>query len=244
MFEKKFTIYLKISGIILIIPLFFSANLPTDNDFQKERQQMVNQQIKGRGIYQEKILNAMLQVPRHQFVPDQFINQAYEDRPLSIGHGQTISQPYIVALMTKVLQPEPEDKVLEVGTGSGYQAAILSQLVDQVYSVEIIEPLAKNAKEVVNQLNLKNVIIRQGDGYRGWPEKAPFDAIIVTCSPSHIPQPLIEQLKEGGKMVIPVGDSSFTQELVLLSKQNGKIKRQEIIPVRFVPMNDSKGERY
>src|SRR5437773_2295274 len=160
---------------------------------------------------------------------------SYEDGPLPIGYGQTISQPYIVAFMTEQLRPKPSDRVLEVGTGSGYQAAILAELVSEVYSIEIVEPLAKNAEAALQRLGYKNVHVKAGDGYKGWPETAPFDAIIVTCAPDKVPQPLIDQLRDGGRMVIPVGDR-FAQELYLLEKKNGQLKQSATLPVRFVPM--------
>jgi protein-L-isoaspartate(D-aspartate) O-methyltransferase len=160
---------------------------------------------------------------------------SYEDGPLPIGYGQTISQPYIVAFMTEQLQPKPTDRVLEIGTGSGYQAAILAELVSDVYSVEIVGPLAKSAEMTLQRLGCKNVHVKIGDGYKGWPEAAPFDAIIVTCAPETIPQPLVDQLEEGGRMVIPVGDR-FAEQLYLLEKKNGQLKQSATLPVRFVPM--------
>jgi len=204
---------------------------------------MVKTQIKKRGVKDPNVLSAMLAVKRHLFVPESYRSQAYADRPLPIGNGQTISQPYIVALMTERLELSADDKVLEVGTGSGYQAAVLGELVDQVYTIEIVEPLGVQAKELLHNLNYNNIIVRIGDGYQGWSEHAPFDAIIVTCSPTHIPEPLKNQLAEGGRLIIPVGDR-YTQELVLLNKTKGKIKRKEIIPVRFVPMKSASGEKY
>lgn len=168
--------------------------------------------------------------------------RAYEDGPLPIGHGQTISQPYIVALMTQLLAPARDQRVLEVGTGSGYQAAVLSGLVKEVYSIEIVKPLAERAAKTLADLGLKNVIVRTGDGYAGWPDKAPFDAIIVTCAPDHIPQPLVDHLKEGGRMVIPVGERSGIQKLVRLSKVNGEVRQEEVLDVRFVPLTRP-GER-
>ncbi|MEM7148020.1 MAG: protein-L-isoaspartate(D-aspartate) O-methyltransferase [Verrucomicrobiota bacterium] len=202
------------------------------------RQTMVERQLKapGRDIKDPRVLKAMAEVPRHEFVPDNLRHEAYRDSPLPIGHKQTISQPFIVALMTEKLDPQPDDKVLEIGTGSGYQAAVLAKLVKDVYSIEIVEPLAKQAEQVLDDLNFDNVHVKAGDGYQGWPEHAPFDAIIVTCAPDHIPQPLIDQLKEGGRMMIPVGPTSFTQELILLEKQDGKIVQKSVLPVRFVPM--------
>jgi protein-L-isoaspartate(D-aspartate) O-methyltransferase len=180
-------------------------------------------------------------VPRHEFVPVNLRAQAYGDFPLPIGHGQTISQPFIVAFMTEKLEPKPTDKVLEIGTGSGYQAAVLSELVSNVYTIEIVEPLARRAEADLKRLNYTNVFVRAGDGYKGWPEAAPFDAVIVTCAPENVPDPLVEQLKEGGRMVIPVGASGY-QELYLLRKNKGKVEREAILPVRFVPMTGQSGK--
>jgi protein-L-isoaspartate(D-aspartate) O-methyltransferase len=207
----------------------------------ERRLRMVDTQIRSRGIRDEKVLEAMEQVPRHEFVPESSIDQAYEDHPLSIGQGQTISQPYIVALMTEVLELEPDDRVLEIGTGSGYQAAILSRLAAEVYSIEIIESLGLAAAARLDSLGYDNVKVRIGDGYLGWPEKAPFDAVIVTAAPERIPQALVDQLAEGGRMVLPVGVG--IQDLVLVEKHEGKITQREITGVRFVPMvhgNDSR----
>ncbi len=205
------------------------------SDFGAERQRMVQQQLMTRGITDARVLAAMAKVPREEFVPPESRAASYEDGPLQIGHGQTISQPYIVAFMTEQLRPKASDRVLEIGTGSGYQAAILAGLVKDVYTIEIIEALAKDAEATLQRLGYKNVHVRVGDGYRGWPEYAPFDAITVTCAPDHVPQPLIEQLKEGGRMIIPVGGFG-NQELYLLEKKNGQLQRRAVLPVRFVPM--------
>jgi protein-L-isoaspartate(D-aspartate) O-methyltransferase len=184
-----------------------------------------------------KVMDAMRKVPRHEFVPRQERREAYENRPLPIGHGQTISQPYIVALMTDLLEPKRQHKVLEVGTGSGYQAAILAELVAEVFTIEIIEPLGNAAKERLKQLNYKNVHVRIGDGYYGWEEHGPFDGIVVTAAASHIPPPLIQQLKPGGRMVIPVGSRFMVQHLVVVEKDaKGKLTTRQILPVRFVPL--------
>ena len=196
---------------------------------------MVQQQLVVRGINNEGVLAAMGKVPREEFVPLELRTETYEDGPLPIGHGQTISQPYIVAFMTERLRAKPSDRVLEIGTGSGYQAAILAELVSEVYSIEIVEPLARTAETTLQRLGYKNVNVKVGDGYKGWPEAAPFDAIIVTCAPDKVPQPLIDQLKDGGRMVIPVGER-FAQELYLLEKKNGQLKESVTLPVRFVPM--------
>ena len=205
------------------------------SDFAAQRQRMVTEQLKARGISDERVLNAMNKVPREEFVPPDSRAGSYEDGPLPIGYAQTISQPYIVAFMTEQLRLKPSDRVLEIGTGSGYQAAILAELMSQVYSIEIVEPLAKNAEATLQRLGYENVHVKIGDGYKGWPEAAPFDAIIVTCAPDRVPQPLVDQLKDGGRMVIPVGDR-IAQELYLLEKKNGQLKQSATLPVRFVPM--------
>lgn len=206
----------------------------SERDFQAMRQKMVETQIKSRGIKDERVLSAMLKVERHRFVPKTYEAQAYSDQPLPIGEGQTISQPYIVALMTELLELKGEERVLEVGTGSGYQAAILSELAKEVYTIEIIETLASSARALLSELGYQNIQVKAGDGYLGWPEHAPFDAIIVTCAPDHIPNPLLDQLKEGGRLVVPVGTHS--QELKKIVKRSGKIETMDVIPVIFVPM--------
>jgi len=207
------------------------------------RMNMVKEQLMapGRDIRNPRVLRAMELVPRHEFVPESHRPQAYEDGPLPIGHGQTISQPFIVAYMTEKLDPQPGDRILEIGTGSGYQAAVLAQLVDAVYTVEIVEPLAEQARRTISRLGYANVHIKVGDGYQGWPEFAPFDAVIVTCAPDHIPRPLVDQLKEGGKMIIPVGTLPY-QELMLLQKEGSDVRQRAVLPVRFVPMT-GEGER-
>jgi protein-L-isoaspartate(D-aspartate) O-methyltransferase len=203
-------------------------------DFKAMREKMVDTQIKARGVKDPRVLSAMLKVERHRFVPEEYLNSAYSDQPLPIGEGQTISQPYIVALMTELLELKGDEKVLEIGTGSGYQAAILAELAKEVYSIEIIESLASSAEKRLRQLGYQNIHVKAGDGYLGWPEMAPFDAIIVTAAPDHIPKPLIEQIKEGGRMVVPVG--TYTQELKKIVKRSGKIETTDIIPVIFVPL--------
>lgn len=187
-------------------------------------------------ISSNTVLAAMAKVPRHEFVPANVRREAYADRPLPIGHRQTISQPYVVAFMTEKLDPQPGEKVLEIGTGSGYQAAVLAQLVKEVYSIEIVEALAASAEKTLTRLGYDNVHVKAGDGYKGWPEHAPFDAIIVTCAPTKIPRPLIEQLREGGRMIIPVGPDGGIQELYLLEKKDGEVTQKAVLPVRFVPM--------
>ncbi|MFW6289772.1 MAG: protein-L-isoaspartate(D-aspartate) O-methyltransferase [Mariniphaga sp.] len=211
--------------------------------FQELRNRMVRTQIKDRGITDERILEAFRNVERHKFVPDPYIPYAYNDSPLPIAEGQTISQPYIVAYMTDALELKKNDKVLEIGTGSGYQAAILAEICDSVFTIEIFESLGQNARSLFNRLGYDNIMTKIGDGYKGWPQYAPFDAIIVTASPERIPEPLKEQLAEGGRMIIPVGDENI-QHLVLLRKRKGKIREEQILPVRFVPMIDSTGIRY
>jgi protein-L-isoaspartate(D-aspartate) O-methyltransferase len=207
----------------------------SDDPFADVRQEMRDQQIRARGVRDVRVLEAIGRVPRHRFVPSTFRDMAYDDRPLPIGHGQTISQPYIVALMTELVQPQATDRVLEIGTGCGYQSAILAELVKTVYTIEIVQPLADEARERLKNLGYSNIHVRSGDGYQGWPEHAPFQAIVVTAAPDHIPQPLVEQLAPGGRMVIPVG--RFTQELLLLEKlEDGQVRESRIAPVAFVPM--------
>ena len=208
-----------------------------EGDYAAERQRMVEMQLKAqdRGIRHAGVLQAMRDVPRHEFVPVKFRPEAYNDRPLPIGHDQTISQPFIVAFMTEALDPKPTDRVLEIGTGSGYQAAVLARLVKEVYTIEIVEPLGKRAEADLKRLGYNNVQVRIGDGYAGWPEQAPFDTIIVTCAPDHVPQPLTDQLKEGGRLIIPVGELG-AQSLVLIRKKDGKLKQERVMEVRFVPM--------
>jgi protein-L-isoaspartate(D-aspartate) O-methyltransferase len=211
-------------------------------DYAAQRERMVKEQIVNRGVTEARVLAAMRKVPREQFVPENLRDESYTDGPVPIGCDQTISQPYIVAFMTEQLHPQPTDRVLEIGTGSGYQAAILAELVAEVYSIEIVEPLAKTAEGTLQRLGYKNVHVKVGDGYKGWPDHAPFDAIIVTCAPDHVPQPLVDQLKEGGRMIIPVGPR-LAQELYLLQKQNGQLRQGAVLEVRFVPMMGEAVER-
>jgi len=207
----------------------------TKDDWKMKREIMVKEQIEARGIKDPLVLQAMRKVERHLFVPAQYQDSAYNDYPLPIGNGQTISQPYIVAFMTEQLALKGGEKVLEIGTGSGYQAVILAEIAGEVYTIEIICELAESAKKRIEQMGYKNVFVRCADGYQGWPEKAPFDGIIVTAAPDHIPEPLIAQLKPGGRMIIPVGE--FYQELILVKKLlDGRIEKQSVLPVRFVPM--------
>lgn len=212
--------------------------------FQPERNRMVSRQIEARGIDDPQVLRAMREVPRHLFVPNQYLDQSYNDHPLPIGSGQTISQPYIVALMTQLAATHPDDVVLEVGTGSGYQAAVLAQLVETVYTVEILQQLGEQASERFKHLGYTNVESRIADGYYGWEEHAPFDAIVVTAAAEHIPPPLIRQLKPGGVMVIPVGNRFQVQTLMLLEKtKEGKVTSRSLLPVRFVPLVGEQGKQ-
>ena len=216
---------------------------PSDADILRARQQMVSEQLQapGRGITDPQVLKAMEKIPRHEFTPENVRAEAYDDTALSIGHGQTISQPFIVAFMTAQLQPQPEDRVLEIGTGSGYQAAVLAELVREVCTIEIVNPLAERARADLQRLGYNNVQVLSGDGHSGWPNPESFDAIIVTCAPDHVPPPLIAQLKEGGRMVIPVGPLHH-QKIYLLQKTNGEMTQQALISVRFVPLTRNKIE--
>lgn len=217
-----------------LIFLFFFL-LPQTDSYKAMREQMVKNQIEARGITDPEILRSMRKVPRHLLVPEDQREYAYEDRPLPIGEGQTISQPYIVAYMTDLIDPKKYMKILEIGTGSGYQAAVLAEMVEEVYTIEIVENLGIRAKKDLDNLGYTNINFRIGDGYQGWMENSPFDAIIVTAAAEKVPQPLIDQLKEGGKMVIPVGPEGKVQELLLLEKSKGQIKTTNLGPVRFVP---------
>jgi len=213
-----------------------SPSAAADVAYAEPRILMVREQLVARGITSPRVLEAMGQVPRHEFVPTGLRSRAYEDGPLPIGHGQTISQPYIVAFMTEALDPKPTDRVLEIGTGSGYQAAVLSGLVAEVWSMELIEPLARRAEADLGRLGFANVKVRCGDGYLGWPEAAPFDAIIVTCAPEEVPPALVAQLRMGGRMILPVGSQWGSQDLVLLRKTAVGLETKAVLPVRFVPM--------
>ncbi|KMP10587.1 protein-L-isoaspartate O-methyltransferase [Candidatus Nitromaritima sp. SCGC AAA799-C22] len=197
---------------------------------------MVKNDIEGRGIHDRAVLDAMLKVPRHLFVKSDYVHAAYSDSALPIKENQTISQPYIVALMTATARPGPDDNVLEVGTGSGYQAAVLGEIVREVYSIEIIETLAREAGELLNRLGYKNIHVKHGDGYRGWKEAAPFDAILITAAAPKIPQPLVDQLKLGGRLVMPLGQGRFSQELVVLTKTEKGLEKRFVTGVVFVPM--------
>lgn len=214
---------------------------PAGPDYGSLRRTMVNTQIIGRGVTDSLVLAAMVEVPRHLFVPPEYRSFAYIDQPLPIGEGQTISQPYIVALMTELLNMKGGEKVLEIGTGSGYQAAVLSEIADHVYSIEILEKLATSATRRLDSLGYRNVHVMCGDGYKGWPEKAPFEAIIVTAAPDHIPRPLKEQLEVGGRLVIPVGE--VYQELMVITRTARGYESKSVIPVRFVPMTGEAQKR-
>jgi protein-L-isoaspartate(D-aspartate) O-methyltransferase len=203
--------------------------------YEVQRKQMVEKQLKSRDIYNRATLQAMLKVPRHLFVPTDVRTYAYSDGPLPIGSGQTISQPYMVAYMTQALKLKSSDKVLEIGTGSGYQAAILGEIVKEVYTIEIVEELGSKAAKLLDSLSYNHVKVKIGDGYNGWPELSPFDAIIVTAGAERIPQPLIDQLKDGGRMIIPVGPHHGIRQLIQIDKKAGKIKSRELMLVRFVP---------
>jgi len=236
---------LKVFPILLLILLVHGGcsmnnHLPATQrtfdteDFARQREKMVNEQLRARDIKDERVLAAMLKVPRHEFVTPEFTELAYQDGALPIRQGQTISQPYIVAHMTELLELRAGDRVLEVGTGSGYQAAVLAEIAAEVFTIEIIPELQREASEILGKLGYTNIRFRVGDGYAGWPEHAPFDKIIVTAAPEDIPKPLIDQLTDGGRLVIPVG--GINQELVVVDKEKSGVTRRSSIPVRFVPM--------
>lgn len=228
----------RILSAVLLIPFYLGTGLLHAQNEQRQRAEMVESQIRSRGITHRSTLQAMNTVPRHLYVPTAQQRYAYDDRPLPIGWGQTISQPYIVAYMTEMIQPLSTFRVLEIGTGSGYQAAVLAEIVDQVFTIEIVEPLGLQAKELLEK-NYRNVYVKIADGYHGWEENGPYDAIIVTAAAEYIPPPLIEQLKEGGRMIIPVGSPFRVQQLMLLEKKDGRISSRSLMPVRFVPFTSS-----
>jgi protein-L-isoaspartate(D-aspartate) O-methyltransferase len=209
--------------------------LPQSDKYESVRYRMVKTQMQDRGISNPAVLNAMKKVPRHLFVPSEYQDEAYNDYPLPIGYGQTISQPYIVAYMTEALRPGTKKKALEIGTGSGYHAAILAEICEKVYTIEIVPELAKESAERLKKLGYKNIISKYGDGYLGWPEFGPFDLIMVTAAPENIPQPLLDQLAEGGRLIVPVGAASAVQELILVVRKNGKTEQSRLTFVRFVP---------
>jgi protein-L-isoaspartate(D-aspartate) O-methyltransferase len=214
-----------------------ASQAPTGSDWLALRRKMVDTQLKVRDIRDEQVLAVMGRVPRHEFVPEEIRHLAYQDGPLPIGQGQTISQPYIVAFMTEAIKPQAGQRVLEIGTGSGYQAAVLAELVKEVYTIELLPELAKQAAARLKRLGYRNVHVRAGDGYKGWPEAAPFDAIVVTCGAEHVPEPLFEQLRPGGTMVIPVGEAHGDQVLRVITKgAKGERTTRDVLPVRFVPL--------
>jgi len=221
--------------VIIIFSIMWKYSFPQTDKYVAERNEMVRSQIAGRGITNSETLRAMRKVPRHLFVLEEYINEAYNDYPLSIGYGQTISQPYIVAYMTEVARPNSKKKALEIGTGSGYQAAILAEIVDTVYTIEIVPELANESAARLKKLGYKNIIVKSGDGYNGWAEHSPFDIILVTAAANEIPKPLIDQLAENGRLVIPFGGPGAIQELMLLVKKNGRIEKKRLSFVRFVP---------
>ena len=229
------------TSLVLIALTFASCGRgePQTIDFAAKRERMVQKHLVSRGIRDQRVIAAMRKVPREEFVPAELRAESYHDFPVPIGYEQTISQSYIVARMTQELRLQPRDRVLEIGTGSGYQSAILAELVTEVYTIEIVEPLAKRAEATLARLGYKNVHVKVGDGYKGWPDAAPFDAIIVTCAIDHVPQPLIDQLADGGRMIIPVG-AKYAQQLYLYDKINGKLRERALEAVRFVPMTRKK----
>ena len=231
MTDHKFLPLFFLSILLLSITPAYSQDV-----YEKKRQIMVEKDIRGRGITDKKVLDVMGKTPRHLFVEGHLRDAAYEDYPLPIDEGQTISQPYVVALMTEALRLKPYDRVLEIGTGSGYQAAILAEIVKEVYTIEIRKGLADKAEKRLKEMGYKNVKVKYGDGYFGWEEYTPFDAIIITAAANHIPPPLIKQLKEGGRLIIPLGSTVYSQTLILAIKRKGELNLEEITSVRFVPM--------
>lgn len=238
--SKKFILVIILFKFILF-NIFIYNNLysSSDNSYRAEAESMVNNQIQRRGINDESVLNAMRNVQRHKLVPEHLKNRAYSDRPLPIGYGQTISQPYIVAYMTEAVRPDSSHIALEIGAGSGYQAAVLAEIVSKVYTIEIVEPLGELAEKRLIELGYENIEVKLGDGYYGWEEKGPFDIIVVTAAAPYIPPPLIKQLKDGGKMIIPVGTPFQTQYLMLIEKKGEEVTTNRLLPVRFVPFTRS-----
>jgi protein-L-isoaspartate(D-aspartate) O-methyltransferase len=228
------------SGLLVMLSMFTrdqASGAQPERSYADERARMVSEQIEARGIHDARVLDSLRQVPRHLLVPEDVRAAAYQDRPLPIGYEQTISQPYIVALMTALARPGPKDRALEVGTGSGYQAAVLANLVERVYTIELEDALAKSAAAALRRLGYDNVTVRSGDGYLGWPEQAPFDIVIVTAAPDHVPQPLLDQLGAGGRLIVPVGSTLGTQQLQLIEKDaSGKLTTSSLSLVRFVPL--------
>lgn len=251
--KKKTALFLTVLTVLFLSQIYQEGFMCHSGDFISARREMIDEQIKGRGVRDPRVLDAMFKVERHKFVPDIVKQLSYSDRPLPIGEGQTISQPYIVALMSELIVGEnisgetklkqsvaaaaEKLKILEIGTGSGYQAAVLAEMSHEVYTIEIVEPLGRRAQELLKTLGYKNIYVKIGDGYKGWPEKAPFDRIIVTCAPDEAPQALLEQLNPaGGRMIIPVGPAGDTQQLVLIKRNGDKYIRDFITYVIFVPM--------
>lgn len=230
------------AGIFTFFFLLLILKVGAQQDYAALRDAMVREQLEGRDINDSSVLEVMGRIPRHEFVPGDYKEFAYNDQALPIGQGQTISQPYIVAYMTQILGVQPGEKVLEIGTGSGYQAAILSELGGEVFTIEIVETLGMAAKNRLRALKFKNVTVRIGDGYNGWPEAAPFDGIMVTAGAEKLPQPLMEQLADGGRMVIPIGPHGGVRQLTLITRKNGKFKSEKLMPVRFVPFVRQSGK--
>jgi len=226
---------LKLGSLFCFALIGTGVNILQQNEYKTEREAMVIEQIASQGIKDEKVLEAMKKVPRHCFVFEELRHLAYADSPLSIGDGQTISQPYIVAFMTEAAQVNPESRVLEIGTGCGYQSAVLGEICKDVFTIEIVKPLAEKASKLLKELGYSNIHVRQGDGWEGWPEKAPFDIILITAAPEHLPQPIVSQLKIGGRIIVPVG-SLIDQKLIRYTKTEKGLKEEVLIPVRFVPM--------
>lgn len=228
---------------LLALQFLSGLMIPNESSLDLKRKAMVDEQIVHRGVKDSRVIAAMGKVPRHLYIPQENRAQAYEDRPAAIGYGQTISQPYIVGVMSELLQVDPGEKVLEVGTGSGYQAAVLAEMGAAVFSVEIIPELAQTARAALKETGYSSVRVKTGDGYQGWAEAAPYDAIMVTCAPESVPEPLKDQLKEGGTIVIPIGPENQIQELYVMKKVNGELVRQRVAPVQFVPMTrENKGK--
>jgi protein-L-isoaspartate(D-aspartate) O-methyltransferase len=235
--RKPFIFILLIFIFFLLIVIYEHDKIDEIDDYIEKRQSMVLNQLRSRDIVDSEVLRAMLTVPRHEFVDEHIRESAYNDYPLAIGEGQTISQPYIVALMTQLLELKGGEKVLEIGTGSGYQAAVLAEIVEEVYTVEIYESLSKKSEKLIKDLGYRNIHFKIGDGYYGWEEYAPYDAIVVTCAPDHIPPHLLQQIRDdGGRIVIPVGGIWMVQTLMKIEKIGGEVKSKGIIGVRFVPM--------
>lgn len=243
---KRIPLLLALGGAALAVKAAGPPASPTEkpDEYQSLRHRMVDHQLTapGRDISNPRVLDVMRAIPRHEFVPEESRDRAYADSALPIGHGQTISQPFIVAFMTQALDPRPGDRVLEIGTGSGYQAAVLSPLVHEVRTIEIVPELAARARATLDRLGYDNVHVKSGDGFSGWPEHAPFDAIIVTCAPEDIPQPLVDQLRDGGRLVIPVGPTGGNQNIHLIEKNGDTLTTRKILPVRFVPMTGKSQE--